>query len=824
MWQRKGENVMVPLMQDFKHSLRVLLKSPGFASVAVIVLALGIGANTAIFSVVNAVLLRPLPYPDADRLVRIWHVPPAKSFPGIPLFSISPANYLDWENQNHVFAQMAIYGGRTFDLTGTDHPEEVDGSVVSTHFFSVLQVQPMLGRVFTPEEDQPGHSNVVILSHRFWQNHFGSNPDIVGRNIHLNGGSYLVAGVMPASMRLPDFAQIWTPLGWTDQERAVRGNHNYLAIARLKPGVDFKQAQAEMNTISARLEQQYPEDDKGWGAVALPLRDDLVSDVRAALLVLLGAVAFVLLIACANIANLVLAKTFARRKEIAIRTALGASTGRVLSQVVSETVLLALGGGALGLVLARFGVRLIVAFLADKLPRSAEIALDGRVLGFTLMISLFTGIVAGLLPALRLIKTDLNEALKQGLGRTDTDSGGQRTRSILVVSEVALSLILLIGAGLMIRSLWQLRAVNPGFDPHHLLTMTISVPATKFPVPAQQVSFFDQVLQRVRTLPGVESASVIDNLPLGGGGSHQPIAIAGRPAVPMSEQPEVDVRLISTGYLSAMRIPLLRGRDLNDSDVAGRASVVLISASMAKRFWPHEEPIGKHLTLSFFPDAAREIVGVVADTKVDALNESRDTSTLYFPLAQISASNDGAWRSFGMSLAVRTSSNPASAVSAITNAVHQIDRDAPVLAIKSMDDLINDSLSPQRFNMLLLGAFAGLALLLAAVGIYSVLSYSVRRRVREIGIRMALGAQVRDVLRLIVFEGMRPTLIGVAIGLAGALALGRVLANLIYGVKPTDPITFGAVSALLAGVGLFASIIPAYRATRVEPMKSLRDE
>lgn len=392
MWQRKGENVMVPLMQDFKHSLRVLLKSPGFASVAVIVLALGIGANTAIFSVVNAVLLRPLPYPDADRLVRIWHVPPAKSFPGIPLFSISPANYLDWENQNHVFAQMAIYGGRTFDLTGTDHPEEVDGSVVSTHFFSVLQVQPMLGRVFTPEEDQPGHSNVVILSHRFWQNHFGSNPDIVGRNIHLNGGSYLVAGVMPASMRLPDFAQIWTPLGWTDQERAVRGNHNYLAIARLKPGVDFKQAQAEMNTISARLEQQYPEDDKGWGAVALPLRDDLVSDVRAALLVLLGAVAFVLLIACANIANLVLAKTFARRKEIAIRTALGASTGRVLSHVVSETVLLALGGGALGLVLARFGVRLIVAFLADKLPRSAEIALDGRVLGFTLMISLFTGI------------------------------------------------------------------------------------------------------------------------------------------------------------------------------------------------------------------------------------------------------------------------------------------------------------------------------------------------------------------------------------------------------------------------------------------------
>ena len=811
------------LIQDLRYSLRVLLKSPGFAAVAITVLALGIGANSAIFSVVNAVLLRPLPYPDADRLVRIWHVPPAKSFPGIPLFSISPANYLDWENQNHVFAQMAIYGGRDFDLTGTDHPEEVGGSAVSAHFFSVLQVQPMLGRVFTPEENQPGHDQVVILSHRFWQNHFGSDPGIVGRNIHLNGGSYLVAGVMPASMRLPDTAQIWTPLAWTDQERAVRGNHNYLAIARLKLGVDFKQAQAEMNTISARLEQQYPADDKGWGAVALPLRDDLVSDVRPALLVLLGAVAFVLLIACANIANLVLAKTVARKKEIAIRTALGASTSRVLGQVLSETVVLALAGGFLGLVMAHFGVRLIVAFLADKLPRSTEIGLDIRVLGFTLMISLLTGIVAGLLPALRLVKTDLNEALKQGLGRTDTDSGGQRARSMLVVSEVALSLILLIGAGLMIRSLWQLRAVDPGFDPNHLLTMTISVPATKFPVPAQQASFFDQVLQRVRALPGVESASVIDNLPLGGGGSHQPVAIEGRPAVPMSEQPEVDVRLISPGYLSSMRIPLLRGRDLSDADAAGRPAVVLINASMAKRLWPGEDPVGKRLTLSFYPGAVREVVGVVADTKVDALDESRDTAMLYFPLDQISSS-DGRWQSFGMSLAVRTSANPADAVSAITNAVHQIDRDAPLLDVQSMDDLIDTSLSPQRFNMLLLGAFAGLALLLAAVGIYSVLSYSVRRRVREIGIRMALGAQIRDVLRLIVIEGMRPTLIGVAIGLAGALALGRVLANLIYGVKPTDPITFGAVAVLLTGVGLCASLIPAYRASRVEPMKTLRDE
>ena len=815
---------MARFLQDLKYSARVLLKTPGFAAVALLVLALGIGANSTIFSLVHAVLLRPLPFPESDRLVRIWHVPPAKSFPGMTQFSVSAANFLDWQRQNHVFQNMAIYNGRGLNLTGTNHPEELNACAVSSDFFTVLEVRPILGRLFTGDEDQPGHGNVVILSHGFWQRHFGSDPKIVGTNIHLNGQPYLIVGVMPQKMRWPEYAQMWTPMAWNDQERAVRGEHHYAVIGRLKPGVNLETAQAEMTTVSNRLAQQYPEDDAGWGAVVLLLRDDLVADVHTALEVLLGAVAFVLLIACANVANLVLAKTLARRKEVAIRAALGATRQRILSQVLSETVLLALAGGALGLALAHFGLEWITRFLADQLPRSAEVALDGTVVAFTLLVSLLTGVGAGLLPALRLVRTDLNDALKQGLGRTDTDSTGDRARSILVVSEVALSLILLIGAGLMIRSLWRLRAVDPGFDSHGVLTMEISIPGDKFPTPAGQIGFFEEVLHRVRALPGVESASVIDDLPLNSGGSHQPITIEGRPPVPMSEQPEVDVRLISTGYLRAMRIPIVRGRDLDDADVAGRPAVVLISQSMAERFWPHEDPIGQHLTLTFFPDQSRQIVGIVGNTKLDALNETRNTATLYFPLDQVSVPSTGGWRSFGMSLVVRTRKNPSSAISPITQVIHQIDSEVPILKVESMEDLVSDSLSAERFNMLLLGSFASLALLLAAVGIYSVLSYSVRRRVRELGIRMALGAQLGDIVRMVVADGMKPALVGLGFGFLGALALGRVLSSLIYGVTATDLFTFAAVSLLLSSVALVASIVPALRATRVEPLKTLREE
>jgi len=794
-------------MQDLRYGMRVLRKSPGFAAAAIVVLALGIGANTAIFSVVNAVLLLP------ERLMLVWHVPPAKSFPGVTQFSVSTANYLDWQKQNHVFEKMAAFGRPAMNLTGGAQPESLTAGATTADFFSVMKAAPILGRTFAADEDQPGHDKVVVLGNAFWQSHFGSNRNALGQKLTLDGEAYTVIGVMPPTFDFPPKAQVWVPLAWTEKERAVRGNHNYIVAARLTPGVDVKQAQAEMDTISSRLQQQYPVDDAGWGAVVIPLREELVGDVRPALLVLLGAVAFVLLIACANVANLTLAKTWGRKKEIAIRTVLGASRGRVLRQVLSEMMLLSLAGGLLGVFLARVIVSLIVANFSNEFPRFWEIGVDGWVLAFTLGISIFTGIVAGLAPAWRLTKTNLNEAMKQGLGKTD--SGGNRTRSVLVVSEVALSLVLLIGAGLMVRTLWNLRSVKPGFDAQNVLTMTLAIPEAKYKEQYQQDGFYRQVLERVRVLPGVESAGAISALPLTGG-STQPFSIEGEPVVPMADQPEVAVREITAGYLQSMHVPLLSGREISDADTEDRPAVVLVSESFAKRFWPHENALGKHLTLTFFPGITREVVGVVGDVKQDGLDMDMGRETIYTALPQIHRTR--------AQLVVHTSAPPSSLVSAVTNAVHQVDPDEPVLKVETMEDVVDASLFQQRFSMLLLAAFAGLALLLAAVGIYSVLAFAVRRRVREIGIRMALGAQIGDVLRMVLYDGMRPALAGVAIGLAGALALGRAVSSLIYGVSATDPTTFVAGAGLLAAVALFASVIPAIRATRVEPMKALRDE
>jgi predicted permease len=812
------------LLSDLRFSLRILRRNPGFSIAAILVLALGIGANTAIFSVLNAVLLRPLPYEDSSRIMQVWHVPPPKSFPGLTMFSVSPANYLDWQSQSSSFEKMAAYGFHSFTFGGKDRPEAIQGATVAPDFFALLRIHPFLGRTFTPDENRPGQGHVVLLGYKFWRDHFASDPSIVGRDVTLDGEHYSIVGVMPDKFQFPNWAQVWVPLAWTGQNRAVRGNHNYLVIARLKPAVDIRQAQAELSAISTRLEQLYPEDDKGWGATILPLREQLVGDVRPALLVLLGAVAFVLLIACANVANLVLAKTLARRKEIAIRTALGATRFTVLRQILSETVILSVAGGALGLSLARFGITLIVKVLGDRIPHFMEITLDSQVLVFTLLLSVVAGILAGLIPSLRFTRTDVNEALKQGQSRGSSDSSGNKTRGLLVVSEVALSLVLLIGAGLMVRSLWELRSVKPGFDPRNVLTMTVPLPSTKFPSPAGQISFFQEVLQRVRALPGVESAGVIDNLPLGGGGSHQPFLIEGRPVVPMSEQPEVDVRLISPGYFSVMHVPILKGRDFSGADVAGRPGAVLISDALARRFWPNEDPIGKHLTLTFFPGVVREVVGIVGDVKLDSLDETRPVATIYHPLTQITVADQQTWRSFGMSLTVRTASDPRNAISAVTAAVHQVGPELPVVDVMSMNDLISESVSPQRFNMLLLGSFAGLALVLAAVGIYSVLSYAVRRRLREIGIRIALGATHKDVVRMVVADGMKPILLGVTIGLAASFALSRVVASLIFGIRATDPLTFAAVALLLVTVGILATVFPAYRAARVEPIRILREE
>jgi putative ABC transport system permease protein len=804
------------ILQDLKYGFRVLRKNPGFAIGAIVVLALGIGANTAIFSVVNAVLLRPLPYSDPGRIAMIYHVPPQKSFPGTKIFAVSPANYLDWQGQSSVFDAMSIFHGTTMTVTGKDQPEAVRGMVVSSEFFRVIGATPVIGRTFTPEEDTDGHGNVVVLSYSFWQSRFGGDLQAVGKSLTLNRRPYSVIGVMPARFQFPDQGEYLVPLGWTDKDRAVRNNHNYLVIARLKRGVSMARAQAELDTISARLEQTYPEDDKGWGATIVPLREDLVGDVRPALLVLLGAVAFVLLIACANVANLVLGKTLGRRKEIAIRTALGANWQRVIQQMLAETLLLAAAGGALGLLVAHGGIALIVAFFGDKLPQTGAVGLDTEVLGFTLGVSILAGVIVGLAPAWRLARTNVNEALKQGTGRTDADSTGSATRNILVVCEVGLSLVLLIGAGLMIRTLWALHNVKPGVDPHNVLTFRVTLPREKYPKPEQQLNFYKQLVERTRSLPSVESVGTIDALPFTDDGSTEPVAIEGRPAVEFAMQPEVAVRTISPGYLRTLRIPLLAGRDFSETDSLDSPAAIVISESMAREFWPDENPVGKRLTLSFFPGKVREVIGVAGDVKFRGLDSRKSLATVYVPLAQITFWNQA--------MVVRTAGDPASSASAMAVAVHQQDADQPLRDVRTMDDILADSLSQQRFSVLLLASFAGLALVLAAVGIYSVLSYAVRQRQREIGIRMALGAQLGDVLRMVVAEGMRPALIGVALGLAGALTLKRAVSSLVFGVSESDPLTFLSVSALLAMVALVASILPAYRATRVDPMRALREE
>jgi len=811
------------ILEDFKFALRHLLKSPGFTSIAILIMALGIGANTAIFSVVHAVLLEPLPFHDPDRLVQIWHVPPQSSFPGMTRFAVSAANFLDWQKQNDVFTEMALASGGGFDITGQGKPETIRAATVTSNFFSALGVRPIYGRVFLSQEDQPGHNQEIILTYKLWQSRFGSDPNIVGKSVTLDGTPYNIVGVMGPKMTRPDFAQAWIPLGLTAEQAAVRGEHHYFTIARLKPGVTVAQAQAEMNTISQRLEQAYPADDKGWGATVVSMRDELVGDVRPALLMMLGAVAFVLLIACANVANLIFARAFGRRKEIAIRSALGATRSRIVQPLLTESVIVSLCGGALGLVLARFGIELLLKFFADKMPRMGEIGLSGTVLWFTLGLSLLTGILSGLLPAFGMIRDDVNEALKQGLGRLDSDTSGSFTRSALVSVEVALSIVLLIGAGLMLRSLWSLQAIDPGFDPHNALTLALEVPRYQFTTPTQESQFFDQTLQRVRTLPGVEAAGAVDNLPLTGG-SNQPVAVEGRPVVPMSEQPEVSVRVVTSGYMKAMRIPLLEGRDIQESDTANSAGVVVISQAMAKQFWPNQSPIGHHLKLTFYPDKERTVVGVVGDVKQLGLDSAAGIATLYWPIAQMGASSTAPWRPYGLSMVVRTTSQPQSIATSVTRAIAQVNSATAVDNVIPLDEFIGSTLTQRSFNMQLLAIFGALALVLCTIGIYSVLAYSVKRRMREIGLRLAFGASVRDVAALVIAQGMKPTLVGIAMGLGAALALGRVAASLIYGVSARDLATFSSATLIIVLISFAASLVPALRATRVDPLKVLHEE
>ena len=804
---------MRALLQDVRYGIRALRKTPGFTVTAVLLLGLGIGANAAIFSLVHGVLLKPLPFAEPGRIVSVPHVPPQDIFPGAKTFAVSPANYLDWKAQNDVFSKMTIFSGDSLTLTGLGRPEALDAGIVSADFFAVLGVLPLVGRLFQDGDDAPGR-HVAVLSEGLWKDRFGASPAAVGTVAILNGGPYTIVGVLPERATYPEGVRLWVPLSFSPQERAVRGIHDYSVLARLKPGVSLEAARSRMSAISARLAAQYPEDDRGWGAAVIPLHEDLVGDVRPALLILLGAVAFVLLIACANVANLLLARALGRRKEIAVRVALGASRARIVRQLFVETMLVALAGGALGLVLARGTVSVLVAAVADQMPRAAEIRVDAAVLLFGLGVSLVTGALAGLLPAWRLTRADPNDALKQG-GRSESDAGSPAIRNTLVVAEVALALLLMAGAGLLVRSLGRLRSVAPGFDPEHVLTAFVSIPEQKYVTPESRRAFHERLLESVRALPGVTSAGAINTLPLTDGGSTQPVTIEGRAAARLSEQPEVAVRVVMPDTWKTLRVRVLAGRDFTAADRDGAAPVVMVSDAMARKFWPGESAVGKRLTLTFYPGVSREVVGVVADVKLRGLARREPIAALYVPHSQMPRT--GQW------LLVRTGPDPSSLARAVESAVHSLDPDQPVVALGTLKQHLRDSLAHARFNTGLLTAFAGLALLLSAAGIYSVLAYSVRRRTREIGIRLALGADTPDVVRLVVVQGMKPALAGLGLGIGGALILGRAMSSLVFGISATDPGTFAAAAGILGLVALAACALPAFRASRVAPTVALTE-
>jgi putative ABC transport system permease protein len=813
---RRGWPGLEALIRDLRYGARTLFKSPGFALAGIIVLGLGIGVNSAIFTVVNAVVLRPLPFAEADRIVRLWHTPPQSTFPGMRIFALSPANFLDWEAQSSSFEAMAIYRGGRPTLTGQGEPTAVQSLRASASFLPIFALQPIVGRGFTPDDDRAGAAPTVLLSEGFWRSRFGADPAILGQPILLDLTPYTVVGVVPAPSFLED-VQVWTPLLWGPDDIAERANHNYRAVARLKPGVPLATAQADLDTISARLEQQYPAENKEWGALVVPLHEDLVGEARLALLVLLGAVALVLLIACANLANLLLVRTHGRAKEIALRGALGASRARVVQQLLAEGVILGIGGGLAGFVAAIYGVDALVRIFGPALPRAQEVAVDGRVLAFTAGISLITGLLAAFFPAWQLSGRDANEVLKQGPERGSSGGGDGRVRQLLVVSEVALALMLLIGAGLLMRSLTSLRAVDPGFDARNVLTASIGVPMAKYDTEARRNQFFDRVRQDVSALPGVISAAWIDSLPMQGG-STQYVAVEGHPPVQDSELPTVAVRLPSPGYFSTARIPILAGRDFTEADGFGRPGVIILSQRTAQRFWPGQNPLGKHVTLKMMSPEPRQVVGIVGEVKIGSLDAGASDSetALYAPAAQFAFN--------GAALMVRTAVPPETLAQPLVDAVHAIDPEQPVLEVQPMQRIVEESLGQRPTAMVLLAGFATLALVLASVGIYSVLAYTVRQRVREIGIRMALGAPASGVLRMVVVDGLKPTLAGVVLGLLLAAALVRMMEALLFGVSPYDPGTFTAVAGLVVGVGLVATLVPAWRATRIDPIVTLRTE
>jgi len=814
---------MGTLFQDLRYGVRMLAKNPGFTAVVVMTLALGIGANTAIFSVVNTVLLKPLPYKDAGRIVVVWEQNPERGWYNN---IISAANFLDWRKQNHVFTQMAAVDMfKSFNLADSSRPEEVGGEQVSTSLFSLLGVSPFKGRDFLPEEDQPGGPKVVILSYGMWQRRFGGDPGLVGKSISLNNESYIVVGIMPAGFHFPPFwrdwnkGELWVP--GLNLSEPLRTYHNYVGVGRLKPGVSLAQAQAEMDTIARRIDLQYPES-KGWGVGLVPLHEQAVGETRRPLLVLLGAVGFVLLIACANVANLMLARAAGREKEIAIRTALGARRRRLIRQFLTESLLLALAGGGLGLLVAVWGVGILTSVAGQRAlgPWASvsleDVAINGPVLAFTLLLALATGIVFGLAPAFAASSPDLNQSLKEGGRGSSEGAGRHRLRSALVISEFALALALLAGAGLMIRTLVDLGKVDLGFNPENVLTFRVPLLGPRYEDQRRQQEFLTRLLERLKTIPGVQWASVARGLPVGGWDGWG-FVTEDNPTPPPNQIPDANYQVVGPEYFRSVGIPLHAGRFFNDQDTAGSMRVAIVNQEWARQEWPGQNPIGKRLKVDMAGRPWLTVVGVVGNVRPD-WPDPHFLPEVYLPYTQ------PPWDITPREFVVRTASNPAGVAAAVRNEVESLDKGQPVSDVRTLDEAVAESVADRRFVMLLFGAFAALALVLAAVGIYGVVAYSVEQRTREVGIRMALGAKTTDVLRMVVGRGLVLSLAGVGVGLGGALALTRFLSNMLYGVRATDPVTFAGVSLLLAAVALLGSYIPARRATKIDPMVALRHE
>jgi putative ABC transport system permease protein len=815
---------MESLLQDIRYSLRRLLKSPAFTLIVILTLALGIGANTAIFSAVNAVLLRPLGYGEPERLVTIEHLYPSLGGMKAP---VSVPGFLDYQRQARSVESMAVETGWAANLTGEGEPERLQGARVTGRFFGTLGVPAERGRPLLPGEDSAGREHVAVLSHGLWQRLFGGSPGVIGRSLSLNGESYQVVGVMPREFHDVQNrnVELWIPLVFRpDQMADGERTHEFLnLVGRLRTGVPLEQAAAEIRTLAEQLKRQYPDAyPPDWSLVTTPLAQRMVGDVRPALLVLLGAVGFVLLIACANVANLLLARAAARSKEIAVRTALGASRDRLIRQLLTESVLLALMGGVLGLLLAFWGVRAIIALNPANLPRADEIGVDGPVMLFTLVVSLMTGLLFGLAPAVHTATSDLHGMLKEGGRGSAGDRGGQGVRRMLVVAEVALALTLLTGAGLLIKSFARLQGVDPGFDPGHLLTFNLSLPAARYQTDTAQIAFFDQVTPALSAVPGVRGVGATSVMPFGGGWSTGSFEIEGYQAPPKQPGPWGDIRIVSPGYFATLGIPLRRGRLLADQDRAGSPMVAVIDDEFVRRYWPHDDPIGKRFT--FGPPAGAtdttsrewiEVVGVVGHTKQEGL-DAENRLQLYLPYRQSGLPF--------LTFAVRTAGRPEQYVNPVRRAVQSVDPEQPLSGIRSMDELISRSVGQRRLSMMLLSLFSGIALLLASVGIYGLMSYSVAQRSRELGVRIALGAARLDVLRLVLRQGMSLALTGILIGVGAAFALSRVIESQLFGVRATDPTTFVAVALLLGLTALAANLIPAWRATRVDPAVVLREE